>query len=127
MDLREFDLPETMLSIAAVPHDWLFPQVSAVVHHGGCGTTAAGLRAGRRTIICPFFGDQPFWGRVVHELGVGPKPIPQRRLTPERLAKAISETIDDCEMESRAKQLGKQIRSESGVQNAVRFIDGLNV
>ncbi|ELP31160.1 glycosyltransferase [Rhodopirellula baltica] len=127
MDLREFNLPETMLSIDAVPHDWLFPQVSAVVHHGGCGTTAAGLRAGRRTIICPFFGDQPFWGRVVHELGVGPKPIPQRRLTPERLAKAISETIDDCEMESRAEQLGKRIRSESGVQNAVRFIDGLNV
>lgn len=127
MDLREFDLPETMLSIDAVPHDWLFPQVSAVIHHGGCGTTAAGLRAGRRTIICPFFGDQPFWGRVVHELGVGPQPIPQRKLTSERLAQAISQTMDDREMEGRADQLGKQIRSESGVQNAVRFIDELNV
>ena len=127
MDLREFNLPETMLSIDAVPHDWLFPQVSAVIHHGGCGTTAAGLRAGRRTIICPFFGDQPFWGRVVHELGVGPQPIPQRKLTPERLAQAISQTMDDHEMEGRADQLGKQIRSELGVQNAVRFIDELNV
>lgn len=127
MDLREFDLPETMLSIDAVPHDWLFPQVSAVIHHGGCGTTAAGLRAGRRTIICPFFGDQPFWGRVVHELGVGPQPIPQRKLTSERLAQAISQTMDDHEMEVRADQLGKQIRLESGVQNAVRFIDELNI
>ena len=57
--------------LKAVPHDWLFPQVAAVVHHGGAGTTAAGLRAGRPTVICPFFGDQPFWGRRVHELGVG--------------------------------------------------------
>ncbi|WDQ17260.1 glycosyltransferase [Rhodopirellula sp. P2] len=127
MDLHEFDLPETMLSIDAVPHDWLFPRVSAVVHHGGCGTTAAGLRAGRRTIICPFFGDQPFWGRVVQDLGVGPQPIPQRKLTPERLANAIIETLADLEMESKAGELGQRIRSESGVQNAVRFIEQLNV
>ncbi|MGM7671485.1 glycosyltransferase [Microbacterium sp. A93] len=56
------------------PHQWLFPRVSAVVHHGGSGTTAAGLRAGRPTLICPILGDQPFWGSRIHELGAGPAP-----------------------------------------------------
>lgn len=58
-------LPDTIFKLQAAPHDWLFDHVSAVVHHGGAGTTAAGLRAGRPTVICPFFGDQPFWGRRV--------------------------------------------------------------
>ena len=57
------DLPDTIFKLDAAPHDWLFPQVAAVVHHGGAGTTAAGLRAGRPTVICPFMGDQPFWGK----------------------------------------------------------------
>ena len=80
---------ESVLSIEAAPHNWLFPQVSAVVHHGGCGTTAAGLLAGKPSIICPFFGDQPFWGRQVERIGVWPSPIPQKRFTVERLCHAI--------------------------------------
>jgi sterol 3beta-glucosyltransferase len=45
-----------------VPHDWLFERVSAVVHHGGAGTTAIGLKKAAPTIVVPFFGDQGFWG-----------------------------------------------------------------
>ncbi|TWU07461.1 glycosyltransferase [Stieleria varia] len=122
LDLRDLDLPESMLAIETAPHDWLFERVAAVVHHGGCGTTAAGLRAGRPTIICPFFGDQPFWGRIVHGLGVGPKPIPQRKLTAEKLAAAIRSTLSDSTMRSKAAELGMRIRSENGVSNAVNFI-----
>ncbi len=78
--LEAMDLPENILKIEKAPHAWLFPQMAAVVHHGGAGTTASSLRAGRPTIICPFFGDQPFWGGQVVRLGVGLKFPPQKSL-----------------------------------------------
>ena len=68
------ELPETVFHAEGVPYDWLFPRVAAVVHHGGTGTTGLGLRAGKATVVCPYFNDQPFWGKVVHDLGVGPAP-----------------------------------------------------
>jgi UDP:flavonoid glycosyltransferase YjiC (YdhE family) len=109
--------------IEGAPHDRLFPLMSACVHHGGAGTTAASLRAGKPTVICPFFGDQPFWGRRVHELGVGPSPIDKKRLTVEALAKAISEATSDREMSRRAKLLGASIAAEDGVGRAVAFLE----
>lgn len=105
-----------------IPHDWLFPRVAAVVHHGGAGTTAAGLRAGRPSVLLPFFADQPFWGRRVMELGAGPPPIPQKRLTAENLAAAIRATADPLVV-ARAKDLGERIRTEDGVAAAVRMLD----
>jgi sterol 3beta-glucosyltransferase len=114
---------ESVMFIEGAPHDWLFPQVSAVVHHGGCGTTAAGLLAGKPTIICPFFGDQPYWGRHVERLGVGPSPIPQKRLTVERLCHAIDVVRNDSTMRQNAAKLGNLIREENGTSNAVAFIN----
>jgi sterol 3beta-glucosyltransferase len=109
--------------IEQAPHDWLFPRVKAVVHHGGAGTTAAGLHAGKPTITCPFFGDQPFWGQRVYELGVGPKPIPQKQLTAETLATAIQTAVSDARMVERAAALGEKIRAEDGVARAVEIIE----
>ncbi len=109
--------------LEAVPHDWLFPYIAAVVHHGGAGTTGAGLRAGAPTVICPFFGDQPFWGRWTAKAGVGPQPIPQKRLTVERLAEAISVAVSDGAMRERATRLGAQIRAENGVARAVALVE----
>jgi UDP:flavonoid glycosyltransferase YjiC (YdhE family) len=106
----------------AAPHNRLFPHVRAVVHHGGAGTTAAGLRAGKPTVICPFFGDQPFWGRRVAELGVGPAPIAFKRLTEAGLVEAIMGAVDDDAMRRRATELGARIRAEDGVGRAVTFI-----
>lgn len=120
---EQFELPNTVMQIDSVPHDWLFPQVAAVVHHGGCGTTAAGLRAGRPTIICPFFGDQPFWGGRIKALGVGSAPIPQKKLTVEKLSAAIRQVTTDASIREKAASLGQQIRSEDGVANAVHFIE----
>lgn len=120
--LKVSDLPPNVFMVESVPHDWLFPQVAAVVHHGGAGTTAAGLRAGNPTIVCPFLGDQPFWGRIVYTLGVGPKPIPQYGLTADTLAEALMQAVNDDGMRQRAAQLGEKIRAEDGVARAVQII-----
>ena len=121
--LSNIDLPDDVFKIDAVPHDWLFPQVAAVVHHGGSGTTGAGLRAGIPTVIIPFFGDQPFWGHRVYELGVGPTPIPRKRLAVEQLADAISTAASDANMRLRAAALGERVRAEDGVARAVEILE----
>jgi UDP:flavonoid glycosyltransferase YjiC (YdhE family) len=118
----ELELPDSVFKIDAVPHDWLFPRMAAVVHHGGSGTTAAGLRAGIPSVVVPFFGDQPYWGRRVHALGVGPKPIQLKALTAKNLAEAISWTVSDEGVREEAAALGTLIRSEDGVRSAVDFI-----
>jgi len=120
--LQATELPDTIYQIDAAPHDWLFPQVAAVVHHGGAGTTAAGLRAGKPTVICPFIADQPFWGKVVYARGVGPQPIPQKKLTVEGLAVAIATAVNDVPMQQCAAKLGAQIRAEDGIACAVNLI-----
>lgn len=111
--------------IDSVPHDWLFPRVAAVVHHGGAGTTVAGLRAGAPTLICPFFGDQPFWGKRVAALGVGAPPIPQRRLSVERLAAALTRLTSDGALRTAAQDLGRRIQAEDGVGRAVAWLEPL--
>jgi len=121
--LRALDLPSSVYLLSHVPHDWLFPHVAAVVHHGGAGTTAAGLRAGRPTVACPFFGDQTFWGRRVHALGAGPRPIPQQHLTAERLARALRAATARPALAAHATAFGQKIRGESGVAAAVGFIE----
>ncbi len=120
--LSQADLPNTVYMLNAVPHSWLFPQMAAVVHHGGAGTTAAGLHAGIPSIIVPFFGDQPFWGQRVAELGVGSAPIPKKRLTAEKLAQAITQAVSDAEMRQRAADLGQKIHAEDGVTQAASLI-----
>lgn len=124
--LNASELPASVHLLDRVPHDWLFPRVAAVVHHGGAGTTAAGFRAGRPTVICPFFGDQPFWGRRVHERGAGPTPIPQKNLTAERLTQALRVATESPSVKTRAMEVGKKIRRENGVANAVAFIERLS-
>ncbi len=105
----------------ALPYDWLFPRVAAVVHHGGAGTTGLALQAGVPAIVVPFTVDQPFWGSRVAALGVGPTPIPRKRLTQERLADALRRTVADEAMRARAAALGAQIRAEDGVAEAVEI------
>ena len=121
--LGSADLGDDVFVVDDVPHDWLFPRVSAVVHHGGAGTTAAGLHAGKPTVILPFFADQPFWGRIVHQRGIGPRPIPQQRLSVENLADAIRRAATDPLMAELARKLGANIRAEDGVARAVTLLD----
>ncbi|KAH7045850.1 hypothetical protein B0J12DRAFT_627325, partial [Macrophomina phaseolina] len=117
----------TIFFLADCPHDWLFPQVSAVVHHGGAGTLAAGLAAGKPTIVIPFFGDQFFWGSIVARAGAGPDPIPHKQLTPEKLSCAIGTALLSQTRE-RAAELGVKLASENGPERAARsFHRGLKV
>lgn len=117
--LSQADLPAHVFMLEAAPHSWLFPQMAAVMHHGGAGTTAAGLRAGKPSIIVPFFGDQGFWGDRIAALGVGPEPIGQRELSAARLSQAIEGVVQDAAMQDRARRLGERIRREDGRQVAV--------
>lgn len=106
-------LPEGVYMLGNVPHDWLFQHVSCLVHHGGAGTTAAGIKAGKPTLIVPFFGDQPFWGAMIARAKAGPEPIRYKDLTAERLAEAIK-TCLEAETQDKARQLGKSISQEHG-------------
>jgi sterol 3beta-glucosyltransferase len=110
-----------------VPHDWLFPRVAAVVHHGGAGTTGAALSAGAPALVVPFAADQPFWGARVAELGVGPAPIPRKTLTAGLLARALRGMVDDQQMHARAAALGALIRGEDGVGEAVAHFGRLRL
>jgi sterol 3beta-glucosyltransferase len=121
--LKKEELPETVFMIGSIPFSWLFPQMAAVVHHGGAGTTSMGLWAGVPAIVTPFMGDQPFWGQRVHALGVGPKPIPHRRLTVDHLVESIHQAVSDTAMRERAARLGECIRAENGVARAVAVIE----
>jgi UDP:flavonoid glycosyltransferase YjiC (YdhE family) len=120
---------EEVVAVHSVPHTWLFPKMTAVVHHGGAGTTAAGLRAGVPAIVCPFFGDQPFWGERIAALGAGPAPIPIARLTASALAGAIQQATGPAgqarNIRRRAASLGDQIRAEDGVAHACDVLDAI--
>lgn len=120
--LKLSDLPSNVHMISSIPHQWLFERMGAVVHHGGAGTTAAGLRAGVPSIIVPFMGDQPFWGKRAMDMGVGPAPIPRKQLSAQRLAEAITTAMTDQAMRARAADLGERIRAEDGISNAVEFV-----
>jgi sterol 3beta-glucosyltransferase len=120
--LQRTDLPDSVLMVDGVPYSWLFPRVAAVVHHGGAGTTSAGLKAGVPSVVVPFFGDQPYWGQRVADLGVGPAPIPRKKLTVERLAQAIQTAVTDQAMRGRAAELGTKIRAEDGIGRAVAVV-----
>jgi UDP:flavonoid glycosyltransferase YjiC (YdhE family) len=118
------DASDDVLFLESAPHDWLLPRCNAVIHHGGAGTTAAGLRAGIPNIVIPFAGDQMFWGKRVHAIGAGPRPIPVKKLTAPRLASALAQAEDDA-LRGRAQLVGRAIRAEDGVGEAVRLTESL--
>ncbi len=116
---NQVDLPDEVFPIEWVPFDWLFSQMAAVVHHGGCGTVHAGLRAGVPNIIVPYHYENFFWAYRIAELSIGPQPIQREQISAERLAAAIQTATSDKTMQARATAMGKRIQAEDGVQQAV--------
>ena len=121
--LKEINLPDTMHVIEGAPHDALFKHVSAVVHHGGAGTTAAGLRAGLPTLICHSTFDQPFWGRRVWSLGCGPRPQSLKRLRANRFARGLDELTRTESYRVCASKIGRAITEEDGIAVAIDLIE----
>ena len=120
--IGETSLPDSVYLLDYAPYAWLFPQMAAVVHHGGSGTAGFGFWAGVPTILTPFLFDQFYWGERIQALGVGPKPIPHKQLTAGRLASALETAVTDSNMRQRAKRLGQTIQQEDGVATAVALI-----
>jgi sterol 3beta-glucosyltransferase len=114
-------IPDDIFILESAPHTWLFPRMAAVVHHGGAGTTAAGLRAGIPGVVVPHGNDQFAWGRRVYELGVGAKPIPRKKLTAENLSAAL-DFVSTASVKSAAKALGEKIQSENGADTTAQII-----
>jgi sterol 3beta-glucosyltransferase len=106
---------DQLITIGDAPHDWLFPRMAAIVHHGGSGTTHTALRAGKPALVVPFYADQPFWGRRLAALGVGVPPIAPKRLTSEQLAASLHTLTRDGDMRRRAEEVGALLRTEDGL------------
>lgn len=123
----DIGVPEGVFMLGNVPHDWLFERVSAVVHHGGAGTTAAGIKAGKPTAVVPFFGDQPFWGAMIARAKAGPDPVAYKNLTSEKLAESIKFCLKP-ETVQQAKTYGEKIREEKGTDvGGQSFHDNLDI
>ncbi len=114
--------PNTLF-IHDIPHTWLFPRVAAVVHHGGAGTTAAGLRAGVPSILTPFGGDQFSWADLIVKAGVGPKTPGIKNLTAEKLAASIEQALHNTTIWANAATLGGIIHAENGIARAIDIIE----
>jgi sterol 3beta-glucosyltransferase len=111
-----------VLYLNAIPHGWLLPQCKMIIHHGGAGTTSAGLRAGIPNIVVPFTADQPFWGRRVHAFGAGPKPVFVKNLSVEKLTRATAEAEEE-DVRVRAQNIGRRIGCEDGVGQSIALIE----
>lgn len=117
---------DDVLTIGDAPHSWLFPQTAAAVHHCGAGTSAATLRAGIPTIALPGpAGDQPFWARRLHQLGVSAATIPQRSVSVDELAAAIRAAVTDHQFRDNARQLATRIGDEDGVPHVLATVETL--
>jgi sterol 3beta-glucosyltransferase len=110
------------LFLKSAPHDWLFPRCSAIIHHGGAGTTAAALRSGRPTVALPLAADQPFWARRVHTKGASPAPLDARALTAGQVATAVRQALESEPIRQHAAALGNAIRREDGLGKAIEII-----
>ena len=111
-----------LLYLEAVPHDWLLPRCTMFIHHGGAGTTSAGLRAGIPNIVIPFTADQPFWGERVQAIGAGPRPILVKNLSVENLTNAIIDAGEDV-LRIHAQEIGQRIRNENGIDQAIALLE----
>ncbi|QFT33152.1 Desosaminyl transferase EryCIII precursor [Labrenzia sp. THAF82] len=118
------EMADRLFLIDKAPHSWLFPRCSAVVHHGGAGTTHEALRWGKPSLICPVFGDQPFWGSRVHKIGAGPAPLPQKQLTTTQLTTALN-ALEDPKYRVGAEKAAETMSSEPGAAGTARYLLGV--
>lgn len=120
----ECENDDLICAVKAAPHSALFPRVKGVVHHGGVGTTAAALRAGKPQMIIPFSADQPFWAKRLYRLGYSFKPMREKEVTAAALAKAFTE-MDNSDVLRRAEEIAVIINSENATADTVKYLAGI--
>ncbi len=119
---EELELPGNFFVLGDTPHAWLFPKVSAVIHHGGSGTTHSAARAGVPSVVVPFAGDQWFWADRLRRAGVAGNAVNGHRLRAAPLARAI-DYAEQAPVLARARRLGEQMRTENGLAYAIKAIE----
>jgi UDP:flavonoid glycosyltransferase YjiC (YdhE family) len=115
--------PGRFIVVNEIPHDWLFTRMAVLIHHGGAGTTASAFRAGVPQLVVPHMQDQPFWGNKTYQLGVGARPVSRGRLTSDSLSRALQSIFDNPSIQTRAREIGEQIRAERGLEKAVAVVE----
>lgn len=124
-ELRDINLAPNMIAAGSIPFAWLLPRAAGIVHHGGFGSTAEGLRAGIPALVIPHMVDQFFWAQKVFDLGVGPRSIPRKKLDLILLTASLKELVENQTYRLNAAKLGAQIQHENGIEHAVRLIQGM--
>jgi sterol 3beta-glucosyltransferase len=125
---RAASIPEhpSIYRLARAPHSAVFPLCSAVIHHGGAGTSHAASRAGRPSIVVAHAADQLFWAATLRRAGLAPAPLERRSVTADSLARAIRQVTESTELARRAIRAGETMRAEDGVKTAVERIGALS-
>ena len=123
LGLVQDELPENIFVTEPVPFEYLFPKMAAVVHHGGAGTTAAGLRAGVPSVITPLIYDQRFWAWCVENIGAGTRPIAWNKVTVDNLSATIKTAVSSNSIRDNARAIGTRINGEDGVEKAVGWFN----
>ncbi|MBI3600192.1 MAG: glycosyltransferase family 1 protein [Nitrospinae bacterium] len=118
-------IPESpnIYRITRSPHSVMFRHCSAVVHHGGAGTTQSATMSGCPSIIVAHITDQEFWGKELNRIGIAPKVLYRRNVTPQRLAGEIKYVLAHPAMKEGAKKIGDVMRDENEVKQAVKLIE----
>jgi len=114
-------LPAGVRAFEWAPHSWLMPRCAALVHHGGIGTTAQALRAGRPTIVVPHAHDQFNHAVRVERLGVGVG-LPRSRVTLGSLAAALDRVLREPRFAQAASALAPRIAADDGGENAAEAL-----
>lgn len=115
-------LPKNTFVINDIPHDWLFPQVSVVIHHGGAGTTHTVTKTGIPSIVIPFAGDQFFWAQRLAQLGVAPKAKPMIKIDSQTFVHMLEEASTPA-MRDKARTLSQTMTTENRTLTAVQQIE----
>ena len=122
-EIPDFPEHENIYKINAIPHQHIFPCCSAVVHHGGAGTTHAATLHGCPSIVIEHFIDQEFFGNELKRLGVATSVLHRRNVTPGKLANVIRATLDSPGIKRKAEELGAIMQKENGVIKAVALLE----
>lgn len=120
-NIEGLHVPDNISVINGAPHEWLMPRCSMAFHHGGAGTTAASIRAGIPTIVCPVLIDQPFWASRIVALGIGQNDVcPLKDLNTAFIVNQLTHCSEET-VRNRAATFGEQVREDNGTIKAAVY------